>query len=52
MKTKLDEMWAERNSFHHLRPLVESDQKTLEEKARNNLTLLNEIKPVFSSAAQ
>jgi hypothetical protein len=36
-------MWAERNSFHHLRPLVESDQKKLEEKARNNLTLLNEI---------
>jgi hypothetical protein len=46
-KTKLDEMWAERNSFHHLRPLVESDQKKLEEKARNNLTLLNELEHAF-----
>jgi hypothetical protein len=51
-KTKLDEMWAERNSFHHLRPSVESDQKNLEEKARNNLTLLNELEQVFFSAAQ
>ena len=51
-KTKLDEMWAERNLFHHLRPPVESDQKKLEEKARNNLTLLNEIEQAFFSAAQ
>jgi hypothetical protein len=51
-KTQLDEMWAERNLFHHLRPSVQSDQKKLEEKARNNLTLLNEIEQAFFSAAQ
>jgi hypothetical protein len=51
-KTELDEMWVERNSFHHLRPSVESDRKKLEEKARNNLTLLNEIEQAFFSADQ
>jgi hypothetical protein len=51
-KAKLDEMWAERNSFHRLRPSVESDQKKLEEKARNNLTLLNKTEQAFFSAAQ
>jgi hypothetical protein len=51
-KTELDEMWAERTSFHHLRPTVESDQKKLEEKARTNLTLLNEIEQAFFPATQ
>jgi hypothetical protein len=52
-KTKLNQMWAERHSFHHLRPSVESDQKKLEEKARTNLNLLNEIEQeFFSTAAQ
>jgi hypothetical protein len=40
---KLDQLWAERNSFHNLRPSIESEQKKLEEKARSNLTLLNEL---------
>jgi hypothetical protein len=31
---------------------VESDQKKLEEKARNNLTLLSEIEQAFFSLAQ
>jgi hypothetical protein len=51
-KAKLDEMWAERNSFHRLRPSVESEQKKLEEKARSNLTLLNELEQTFFSAVQ
>ncbi|MFY8059189.1 MAG: hypothetical protein ACOVRM_15695, partial [Planctomycetaceae bacterium] len=29
-KTKLDEMWADRHSFHHLRPSVEADHLKLE----------------------
>ncbi len=41
-KTKLEQMWADRHSFHHLRPTVESDQKNLEAKARNTLKLLND----------
>jgi hypothetical protein len=49
-KTKLNQMWAERHSFQHLRPSVESDQKTLEEKARKNLNLLNELEQTFFSA--
>jgi hypothetical protein len=51
-KAKLDQMWPERHLFHHLRPSVGSDQKELEEKARNNLTLLNELEQEFFSAAQ
>jgi hypothetical protein len=39
-KAKLDRMWAERHSFHHLRPSVEPDQQKLETTARNRLTLL------------
>jgi hypothetical protein len=40
-KTKLDQMWVDRHSFHHLRPSVETDQQKLEETARNTLKLLH-----------
>lgn len=46
-KTKLDQMWSDRHSFHHLRPSVESDQQKLEETARNTLTLLNDLEKEF-----
>lgn len=46
-KTKLDQMWSERHSFHHLRPSVESDQQKLEETARNTLNLLNDLEQEF-----
>jgi hypothetical protein len=46
-KTKLAQMWAERHSFHQLRPSVESDQQKLEETARKNLNLLNELEQAF-----
>ena len=46
-KTKLDQMWADRHSYHHLRPSVESDQQKLEETARNTLKLLNELEREF-----
>jgi hypothetical protein len=46
-KTKLDQMWAERHSFHHLRPSVESDQQKLEATARNTLKLLNDLEQEF-----
>jgi len=40
-------MWAERHSFHHLRPSVESDHLKLEETARNTLKLLNDLEREF-----
>jgi hypothetical protein len=46
-KAKLDQMWAERHSFHHLRPSVKSDQQKLEAKARNTLKLLNDLEQAF-----
>lgn len=46
-KTKLDQMWADRHSFHHLRPSVESDQQKLEATARNTLKLLNDLEQEF-----
>jgi len=46
-KTKLDQMWAERHSFHHLRPSIKCDQQKLEETARNTLTLLNTLEREF-----
>lgn len=46
-KTKLDQMWAERHSFHHLRPSVECDPQKLEEMARNTLNLLNDLERDF-----
>ncbi|MGE3406426.1 MAG: hypothetical protein AB7I37_06385 [Pirellulales bacterium] len=46
-KTKLDKMWADRHSFHHLRPSVESDPQKLEEIARSTLNLLNDLEREF-----
>lgn len=46
-RSKLAQMWAERHSFHHLRPSVESDQQKLEETARNRLNLLNDLEQEF-----
>jgi hypothetical protein len=46
-KIKLDQMWADRHSFHYLRPSVESDQRKLEEKARNLLKLLDDMEREF-----
>ena len=46
-KSKLDQMWAERHSFLHLRRSVESDQQMLKNKARNMLKLLNELEQEF-----
>ena len=40
-------MWADRHSFHHLRPSVESDHLKLEETARNTLKLLNDLEQEF-----
>ena len=46
-KIKLDQMWADRHSFHYLRPSVECDQRKLEEKARNLLKLLDDLEREF-----
>jgi len=46
-KSKLDQMWADRHSFHHLRPSVQADHLKLEETARNTLTLLNDLEREF-----
>lgn len=46
-KTKLDQIWADRHSFHHLRPSVKSDQQKLEETARNTLTMLKDLEREF-----
>jgi hypothetical protein len=46
-KERLGRMWAERHTFHHLRPSVEQDQRRLEETARRNLKLLNELEDEF-----
>ena len=46
-KTKLAQMWADRHSFHYLRPSVESDQRKLEAMARNTLKLLNDLEREF-----
>jgi hypothetical protein len=46
-KTKLERMWTERHSFHHLRPSVECDKRRLEETARNTLKLLNDLEREF-----
>ena len=45
--SKLDQMWAERNTFHHLSPSVECAPQKLEEMARNTLMLLNELERDF-----
>lgn len=46
-KAKLQEMWLNRHLFHHLRPSVETEQRTLEVMARANLDLLGELKDDF-----
>jgi hypothetical protein len=46
-KTKLDQMWTDRHTFHHLLPSVDSGQKDLEETARHALNLLNELERDF-----
>lgn len=46
-KARLDRMWADRNSFHHLRPSVEADHRKLEEMARATLKLLNDLEQEF-----
>lgn len=46
-KAKLNQMWADRLSFHHLRPSVKSDHRKLEETARNGLKLLNDLEKEF-----
>jgi len=46
-KSKLDQMWAERHSFHHLRPSIECDQRKLEVTARTALKLLNDLEHDF-----
>ena len=50
-KTKLDQMWTDRHSFHHLRPSVECDQQKLEATARTTLKLLNDLEQEFFSFA-
>ena len=42
-KTKLEEMWVDRNAFHHLRPSVKADLLKLEETARSTLILLTRL---------
>ncbi len=46
-KARLDQMWADRHSFHHLRLRVKSDHQRLEETARNTLTMLNDLEREF-----
>ncbi len=46
-KNKLKKMWADRHSFHHLRPSVQADHLKLEVKARNTLTLLDNLEQTF-----
>ena len=46
-KIKLDQMWADRHSFHYLQPSVDRDQRKLEEKARNLLELLDDLEREF-----
>ena len=46
-KTRLDQMWADRHTFHHLRPSVEFDKQKLESTARNTLELLNDLEKEF-----
>jgi hypothetical protein len=49
-KTKLEQMWADRHSFHKLRPSIASDQEELEQRARKSLKLLQKLQEEFFSA--
>ncbi len=46
-KDKLDQMWADRHTFHHLRPAVLTEQRKLEDLARNALKLLDQLEREF-----
>jgi hypothetical protein len=46
-KAKLEQMWANRHSFHDLRPSAKSDQQRIEEMARNLLMLLSDLEREF-----
>lgn len=46
-KSRLDQMWKERHTYHHLRRSLEQDQRQLEETARSNLQLLRELEEEF-----
>jgi hypothetical protein len=46
MKIELQHMWADRQSFHHFRNSIASDQQKLEETARKYLKLLRELEEV------
>lgn len=46
-KNKLDQMWADRNTFHHLRPAVLTEQRALEDLARSALKLLDQLEREF-----
>ena len=52
MKIELEQMWADRHSFHHFRPSITSDQQKLEEAARKSLKLLQDLKEEFFSVAE
>ncbi|MGH9627338.1 MAG: hypothetical protein ACRD7E_03095 [Bryobacteraceae bacterium] len=49
-KTKLEQMWADRHSFHKLRPSIASDQEELQQRARKSLKLLQKLQEEFFSA--
>ncbi len=46
-KTQLDQLPADRQSFHQLHPSVKSEQQKLEDTARNTLRLLNGLEGKF-----
>lgn len=46
-KTNLDQIWADRQSYHHIEPSVESGHQRLEATARNTLRLLNDLRRRF-----
>jgi len=46
-KATLDQMWAERHSFHFLCPAVESDKQRLEALAAQALKLANDLHREF-----
>lgn len=46
-KIKLDLMWVERNTFHHLSPSVEFANQKLEEMARYTIRMMNDLEQEF-----
>jgi hypothetical protein len=47
LKVKLDQIWADQQSFRYLRPSVECDQRKLKESACNLLKLLDGLEREF-----